>query len=165
MWPDTIEATSPRFLISGGRRGGARSALPIARDALDLDQSHLLVRVVAVTRRSRPTCSTLAVTAASALIGMNQATGLCIPQVVHVLYLAVTKRSKSQFPVSTLIRTINAPASRPNREEMDHPGDDVKNKKIAELSVLKKRQLGEEVGTVRRLVWVGESYRDLAHVL
>jgi hypothetical protein len=28
--------------------------------------------------------------------------------------------------------------------------------------VLKKRQLGEEVGTVRKLVWVGESYKDLA---
>jgi replicative DNA helicase len=50
------------------------------------------------------------------------------------------------------------------REAMDHPGEE-HNKKIAELSVLKKRQLGEEVGTVRRLVWVGESYRDLAHVL
>jgi hypothetical protein len=33
------------------------------------------------------------------------------------------------------------------REEMDHPGDDVKNKKIAELSVLKTRQLGKKVGT------------------
>jgi hypothetical protein len=32
-------------------------------------------------------------------------------------------------------------------------------------SVVKKRQLGEEVGTVRKLVWVGESYRDLAHTL
>jgi hypothetical protein len=28
--------------------------------------------------------------------------------------------------------------------------------------VLKKRQLGDDVGTVRRLVWVGESYRDFA---
>jgi replicative DNA helicase len=46
------------------------------------------------------------------------------------------------------------------REEMDHPGTD--NDKLAELSVLKKRQLGEEVGTMRRLVWVGESYRDFA---
>jgi hypothetical protein len=50
---------------------------------------------------------------------------------------------------------------------MDHPGtgDDDKDrhvKKLAELSVLKKRQLGEEVGTMRRLVWVGESYKDLA---
>ncbi len=56
------------------------------------------------------------------------------------------------------------------REEMDHPGtgdDDNDNdvKKLAELSVLKKRQLGEEVGTMRRLVWVGESYKDLAYVL
>jgi replicative DNA helicase len=46
------------------------------------------------------------------------------------------------------------------REEMDHPGTD--NDRLAELSVLKKRQLGEEVGTIRRLVWVGESYRDFA---
>jgi replicative DNA helicase len=53
------------------------------------------------------------------------------------------------------------------REEMDHPGTgtvdtDKDVKKLAELSVLKKRQLGEEVGTMRRLVWVGESYKDLA---
>ncbi len=48
------------------------------------------------------------------------------------------------------------------REEMDHPGTD-KDDHLAELSVLKKRQLGEEVGTVRRLVWVGESYRDYAY--
>ena len=47
------------------------------------------------------------------------------------------------------------------REEMDHPGTD--NDRLAELSVLKKRQLGEEVGTIRRLVWVGESYRDYAY--
>jgi hypothetical protein len=42
------------------------------------------------------------------------------------------------------------------REEMDHPGEDAGSKKLAELSVLKKRPLGEEVGTIRRLVWVGE---------
>ena len=47
------------------------------------------------------------------------------------------------------------------REEMDHPRQR-RTKDLAELSVLKKRQLGEEVGTVRKLVWVGESYRDLA---
>lgn len=47
------------------------------------------------------------------------------------------------------------------REEIDDPHTD--NKGLAELSVLKKRQLGEEVGTMRRLVWVGESYRDLAY--
>jgi hypothetical protein len=51
------------------------------------------------------------------------------------------------------------------REEMDHPGEDTTSKKLAELSVLKKRQLGEEVGTMRRLVWVGESYKDFAYVL
>jgi len=49
------------------------------------------------------------------------------------------------------------------REEMDNPHTD--DKKLAELSVLKKRQLGEDVGTMRRLVWVGESYKDLAHVV
>jgi len=47
------------------------------------------------------------------------------------------------------------------REEMDHP--ETTEKKLAELIVLKKRQLGDHVGTIRRLVWVGESYRDLAH--
>jgi len=47
------------------------------------------------------------------------------------------------------------------REEMDNPNTN--DKKLAELSVLKKRQLGEDVGTMRRLVWVGESYKDLAH--
>jgi replicative DNA helicase len=47
------------------------------------------------------------------------------------------------------------------REEMDTPGTSQRG--LAELSVLKKRQLGEEVGTVRRLVWVGESYRDYAY--
>ena len=26
--------------------------------------------------------------------------------------------------------------------------------------MLKKRQLGDDVGTVRRIVWVGESYRS-----
>jgi len=49
------------------------------------------------------------------------------------------------------------------REEMDNPNTN--DKKLAELSVLKKRQLGEDVGTMRRLVWVGESYKDLAHVV
>jgi hypothetical protein len=38
---------------------------------------------------------------------------------------------------------------------MDHPGSD--DKGLAELSVLKKRQLGEGVGTMRRLVWMCES--------
>jgi replicative DNA helicase len=47
------------------------------------------------------------------------------------------------------------------RDEMDNP--QTNDRGLAELSVLKKRQLGEEVGTVRKLVWVGESYRDLAH--
>jgi hypothetical protein len=46
------------------------------------------------------------------------------------------------------------------RDEMEHP--DSKDKGLAELSVVKKRQLGEEVGTMRRLVWVGESYKDYA---
>jgi replicative DNA helicase len=47
------------------------------------------------------------------------------------------------------------------RDEMDNPNTN--DRKLAELSVLKKRQLGEEVGTMRRLVWVGESYHDFAH--
>ena len=47
------------------------------------------------------------------------------------------------------------------RDEMDNP--QTNDKGLAELSVLKKRQLGEEVGMVRKLVWVGESYKDLAH--
>ena len=48
------------------------------------------------------------------------------------------------------------------RDEMDHP-DERRSTELAELSVLKKRQLGEEVGTMRRLVWVGESYKDYTH--
>jgi replicative DNA helicase len=44
------------------------------------------------------------------------------------------------------------------RDELDHPDSD--DRGLVELSVLKKRQLGEEVGTIRRLVWVGECYRD-----
>ncbi len=47
------------------------------------------------------------------------------------------------------------------REEMDHP--ETTDKKLAELIVLKKRQLGDDVGTIRRLVWVGESYKDFAY--
>jgi len=47
------------------------------------------------------------------------------------------------------------------RDEMDHPESTERG--LAELSVLKKRQLGDDVGTIRRLVWVGESYRDFAH--
>jgi replicative DNA helicase len=44
------------------------------------------------------------------------------------------------------------------RDGMDNPNTN--DKHLAELSVLKKRQLGKEVGTVRTLVWIGESYRD-----
>ncbi len=49
------------------------------------------------------------------------------------------------------------------REEMDHP--ETTDKKLAELIVLKKRQLDDDVGTIRRLVWVGESYNDFAYTL
>ena len=48
------------------------------------------------------------------------------------------------------------------RDEIDHP--DSSDRGLAELSVLKKRQLGEDVGTVRRLVWVDESYRDFSYL-
>jgi len=47
------------------------------------------------------------------------------------------------------------------RDEIDHP--DSNDRGLAELSVLKKRQLGEDVGTIRRLVWVGESYKDFRY--
>jgi replicative DNA helicase len=47
------------------------------------------------------------------------------------------------------------------RDEMHH--QDTPDKGLAELIVLKKRQLGDDVGSVRRLVWVGESYRDFAY--
>jgi replicative DNA helicase len=46
------------------------------------------------------------------------------------------------------------------REEMHHPDTDQKH--VAEVIVLKKRQLGDDIGTTRRFVWVGESYRDYA---
>jgi replicative DNA helicase len=47
------------------------------------------------------------------------------------------------------------------RDELDHPESTQRG--LAELIVLKKRQLGDDVGTVRRLVWVGERYRDFAY--
>ena len=47
------------------------------------------------------------------------------------------------------------------RDEMHH--QDTDDRGLAELIVLKKRQLGDEVGSVRRLVWVGESYRDFVY--
>ena len=46
------------------------------------------------------------------------------------------------------------------REEMHRPDTDQQH--VAEVIVLKKRQLGDDVGTTRRFVWVGESYRDYA---
>jgi replicative DNA helicase len=48
------------------------------------------------------------------------------------------------------------------RDEMEHP--DTTERGLAELIVLKKRQLGDDVGTIRRLVWLGESYRDFVGV-
>lgn len=47
------------------------------------------------------------------------------------------------------------------RDEMHHP--DSPDKGLAELIVLKKRQFGDDVGCVRRLVWVGERYRDFVY--
>jgi len=47
------------------------------------------------------------------------------------------------------------------RDELEHT--DSPDKGLAELIVLKKRQFGDDVGTKRRLVWVGESYRDYAY--
>jgi replicative DNA helicase len=46
------------------------------------------------------------------------------------------------------------------RDEMDDPQS--ARRGLAELLVFKKRQLGDDVGTVRRVVRVGESYRDVA---
>jgi replicative DNA helicase len=46
------------------------------------------------------------------------------------------------------------------RDELEHPESTERG--LAELIVLKKRQLGDDVGTIRRLVWVGERYRDFA---
>jgi hypothetical protein len=48
-----------------------------------------------------------------------------------------------------------------DRDELAHPPSP--DKGLAELIVLKKRQFGDDVGTTRRLVWVGESYRDYAY--
>ena len=45
------------------------------------------------------------------------------------------------------------------RDGMHHPESE--DKLVTEIVVLKKRQLGEDVGSVRRLVWLGESYGDL----
>ena len=45
------------------------------------------------------------------------------------------------------------------RDEMQHA--DSQQKGLTEVVVLKKRQLGEDVGSVRRLVWLGERYADL----
>jgi replicative DNA helicase len=47
------------------------------------------------------------------------------------------------------------------RDEMYHPDTDQKG--LAEVIVLKKRQLGDEVGSHRRFVWIGERYRDYAY--
>jgi replicative DNA helicase len=44
------------------------------------------------------------------------------------------------------------------RDELHH--QDTPDEGLAVLIVLKKRQLGDDVGSVRRLVWVGESCRD-----
>jgi replicative DNA helicase len=49
----------------------------------------------------------------------------------------------------------------PYRDELEH--SDSPDKGLAELIVLKKRQFGDDVETTRRLVWVGESYRDYAY--
>ena len=46
------------------------------------------------------------------------------------------------------------------RDEMHH--QDSPDRGLAEVIVLKKRQLGDDVGSARRLVWVGESYHDFA---
>jgi replicative DNA helicase len=46
------------------------------------------------------------------------------------------------------------------RDELDNPASSQRG--LAELLVLKKRQLGDDVGTIRSLVWVGERYRDFA---
>jgi replicative DNA helicase len=46
------------------------------------------------------------------------------------------------------------------RDEMHH--SDTVDRGLAELIALKKRQLGDDVGSVRRLVWMGERYRDFA---
>ena len=45
------------------------------------------------------------------------------------------------------------------RDEMQRT--DSQQKGLTEVVVLKKRQLGEDVGSVRRLVWLGERYADL----
>ena len=47
------------------------------------------------------------------------------------------------------------------RDEMYH--SDTHQRGLAELIVLKKRQLGDDVGSVRRLVWIGERYRGFAY--
>jgi hypothetical protein len=48
------------------------------------------------------------------------------------------------------------------RDKLEHA--DSPDKDLAELIVLKKGQFGDDVGTTRRLVWVGKSYRDYAYL-
>ena len=47
------------------------------------------------------------------------------------------------------------------RDELDNPASSQRG--LAELIVLKKRQLGDDVGTIRSLVWLGGRYRDVAY--
>jgi DnaB-like helicase C terminal domain len=49
------------------------------------------------------------------------------------------------------------------RHGLDNPSSAQRG--LAELIVLKKRLLGDDVGTIRRLVWLGESYRAVAYEL
>jgi len=52
----------------------------------------------------------------------------------------------------------------PDRPQLEAPGKEgTDDRGLAEFRVPKKRQLGEEVCTIRRLVWVGENYRDFTY--
>jgi hypothetical protein len=78
----------------------------------------------------------------------------------HHLVDAIERTSQDRCDSGDLENTADSVLGR-HRDEMHHP--ETRDKGLAELIVLKKLQLGDDVGSVRRLVWVGESYRDFTY--
>lgn len=61
------------------------------------------------------------------------------------------------FPEGTGCTRHAVGSRRSDGDEMQHA--ESQQKGLTEVVVLKKRQLGEDVGSVRRLVWLGETVR------